>query len=47
MELFCCANGLVVVLLVLVLISQYSELDCEENKHELRLLNKQYLGTGN
>ena len=47
MEVFCCANGRVVVLSVLVLLNQYSELDCGENKHELRLLNKQYLGTGN
>ena len=31
----------VIVLSVLALLSQYSELDCEENKHEVGLLDKQ------
>ena len=30
-----------VILSVLVLLSQYSELDCEENKFEVRLFDKQ------
>ena len=31
----------VIVLSVLALLSQYSELDCEENKHEVGLFDKQ------
>ena len=31
----------VIVLSVLALLSQYSELDCEENKHEVELYDKQ------
>ena len=38
---FCSLLG-VAVLSVLALLSQYSELDCEENKLEVRLFNKQY-----
>ena len=31
----------VLILSVLALLSQYSELDCEENKHEVVLFDKQ------
>ena len=31
----------IIVLSVLALLSQYSELDCEENKHEVGLFDKQ------
>ena len=31
----------IIVLSVLALLSQYSDLDCEENKNEVRLFDKQ------
>ena len=33
--------GVIVFLSVLALLSQHSELDCEENKHEVGLFDKQ------